>query len=125
MGILQARIMGWVTWPSPGDLPNPGIESRFPVLRADSLPSVPPGKSKNTGRCSLFLLQGNFLIQESNWGLLHCRQILDQLRYQGSPLLALSFSLPLMLLNHLAASLTMSASFPPTVGTLIFIPANK
>ena len=28
---------------------------------------------KNTGVGSLSLLQGNFLTQESNWGLLHCR----------------------------------------------------
>ena len=25
-GILQARILEWVAFPSPGDLPNPGIE---------------------------------------------------------------------------------------------------
>ena len=31
-------------FPSPGDLPNPGIEPRSPVLQADSLPSEPPGK---------------------------------------------------------------------------------
>ena len=24
--ILQAKILGWVAFPSPGDLPNPGIE---------------------------------------------------------------------------------------------------
>ena len=30
--------------PSPGDLPNPGIEPRSPALQADSLPSEPPGK---------------------------------------------------------------------------------
>ena len=30
--------------PSPGDLPNPGIESRSPALQADSLPAEPPGK---------------------------------------------------------------------------------
>ena len=29
---------------SPGDLPDPGIELRFPALQADSLPSEPPGK---------------------------------------------------------------------------------
>ena len=34
---------------------------------------------------SLSLLQGIFPTQESNWGLLHCRQILCQLIYQGSP----------------------------------------
>ena len=39
----------------------------------------------NTGVGGLFLLQGIFPTQESNWGLLHCRQILHQLSYQGSP----------------------------------------
>ena len=34
-GILQARILEGV--PSPGDLPNPGIEPEFPALQADSL----------------------------------------------------------------------------------------
>jgi len=69
----------WSGWPfpSPEDLPNPGIESRSPALQADSLPAEPPGKPKNTGVGSLSLLQGNFPTQESNWSLLHCRQILD------------------------------------------------
>ena len=30
--------------PSPGDLPNPGIEPGSPTLQADALPSEPPGK---------------------------------------------------------------------------------
>ena len=42
--------------------------------------------AKNTGVGSLSLLQGIFPIQELNWGLLHFRQILYQLSYQGSPL---------------------------------------
>ena len=67
-------------FPSPGDLPNPGIESRSPELQADSLPAEPQGKPKNTG-----WVAGIFPTQESNWGLLHCRQILYQLSYQGSP----------------------------------------
>ena len=33
------------TFPSPGDLPDPGVEPRSPALQADSLPSEPPGKS--------------------------------------------------------------------------------
>ena len=41
--------------------------------------------TKNTGVGSLSLLQQIFPIQESNWGLLHCRRILYQLNYQGSP----------------------------------------
>ena len=31
-GILQDRILEWVAFPSPGDLPNPGIEPRSPAL---------------------------------------------------------------------------------------------
>ena len=39
----------------------------------------------NIGVGSLSLLQGIFLTQESNRGLLHCRWTLYQLSYQGSP----------------------------------------
>ena len=40
-GILQARIQ---PFPSPGDLPNPGIKPRSLTLQVDSLPAEPPGK---------------------------------------------------------------------------------
>ena len=47
-GIFQARTLDWVanpfSIPSPGDLPNPGIEPESPALQADSLWSEPPGK---------------------------------------------------------------------------------
>ena len=45
----------WSGFPfsSPGDLPDAGTESRSPALQADSLPSEPPGKPKNTGVGSL------------------------------------------------------------------------
>ena len=42
-----------------------------------------PGQ--NTGVGNLSLLQGIFPTQESNQGILHCRQILYQLSYEGSP----------------------------------------
>ena len=68
----------WSGWPfpSPGDLLNPGIEPRSPTPQADSLPAEPAGKPKNMGVGSLSLLQWVFPIQESNWVLLLCRQIL-------------------------------------------------
>ena len=53
-------------------------------MQVDSLLSEPPGKPKNTGVGSLSLFQGIFPTQESNQDLLHCRQILYQLCYQGS-----------------------------------------
>ena len=43
-GILQARILEWVAIPSPGDLPNPGIEPQSLALQADSIPCEPPEK---------------------------------------------------------------------------------
>ena len=78
-------FMGILPFPSPEDLPNPGVKPRFPALQADSLSAEPQGKLKNTGVGSLYHLQKIFLTQESNWGLLHGRQILYQLSYQGSP----------------------------------------
>ena len=36
-------------FPSLGDLPNPGIESRSPAVQADSLPVEPQGNPNNTG----------------------------------------------------------------------------
>ena len=58
-------------FPSPEDLPNPGIEPSSPTLQEDSLPSKPPGELKNTGVGSLSLLQDIFPTQELNLGLLH------------------------------------------------------
>ena len=75
------RNTGVGSFPSPGDLPNPGIEPRSPTLQADSLQAEPQGKPKNPGVGSLSLLQGIFPTQESNQGLLHCRGILYQLSY--------------------------------------------
>ena len=43
-GILQARILEWVPFPSPGDLSDPGIKPRPSEFQADSLPSEPPEK---------------------------------------------------------------------------------
>ena len=40
-GILQARILEWVAFPSPADLPNPGVKPRSFALQADSLRSEP------------------------------------------------------------------------------------
>ena len=39
-------------FPSPRDLPDPGIEPRSPTLQADSLPSEPPGKPIKLGEFS-------------------------------------------------------------------------
>ena len=44
MGFSRQEYWSGLPFPSPGDLPNPGIEPRFPALQADSLPTELPGK---------------------------------------------------------------------------------
>ena len=83
---------GVLSFPSPGVLPDPGIKPVSPTLQADSLPSKPPRKPMNTGRGSLSFLQRIFSTQGSNWGLLHCRQIIYQLSYQESPYLLTEYT---------------------------------
>ena len=44
MGFSRQKHWSGLPFPSPGDLPDPGIEPRSPALEADALPSEPPGK---------------------------------------------------------------------------------
>ena len=44
MGFSRQEYWSGLPFPSPGDLPNLGIEPGSPALQADSLPSEPPGK---------------------------------------------------------------------------------
>ena len=38
MSFLRQEYWNWLSFPSPGDLPNPGIKSTYPELQMDSLP---------------------------------------------------------------------------------------
>ena len=42
MGFSRQECWSGLPFPSPGDLPNPGIEPGSPALQADALPSEPP-----------------------------------------------------------------------------------
>ena len=57
-------------FPSPGDLPNPGIKPWSPALQANSLPSEPPGKPSRSW-APAFLLSFQemlmLLVQEGNF----------------------------------------------------------
>ena len=55
-GILQARILEWVTFPFSRGSSQPRDQTQVSLtLQADSLPAEPQGKPKNTGVGSLFL----------------------------------------------------------------------
>ena len=81
MGFSRQEYWSGLPCPSPGDLPNPGIELRSPALQADSLPSEPPGKPKNTGVGS-----GNLPDPGIKLDLLHYRLILSA-ELVGKPIL--------------------------------------
>ena len=87
-GFSRQAYWSGVPCPPPGDLSNPRIKPRSPALQMDSSLTEALGKPKNTEVGSLSLLQGIFLTQELNQGLLHCRWIFffffNQLSYQGS-----------------------------------------
>ena len=65
MGLSRQEYWSGLPFPSPGDLPDPGIEPRSPTLQADALTSEPPGKP---GRLTdlvylfIFLSGGRFLL---------------------------------------------------------------
>ena len=46
MGFSRQVYWSGLPFPSPGDLPDPGMEPRSPALQADALPSEPLGMPK-------------------------------------------------------------------------------
>ena len=69
MEFLRQEYWSGIPFPSPRDLPDPGMEPRSGALQVDSLLAEPQGKPKITEVGSLFLLHGIFPTQESNQGL--------------------------------------------------------
>ena len=47
MGFSKQEYWSGLPFPSPGDLPDPGIEPRSPALQADALSYEPPGKPES------------------------------------------------------------------------------
>ena len=50
MGFSRQEYWSGLPFPSPGDLPDPGIEPRSSTLQADALTSEPPGEQTDTHR---------------------------------------------------------------------------
>ena len=49
MRFSRQEYWSGVSFPLPGDFPDPGIEPRSPALEADALTSEPPGKPRRGG----------------------------------------------------------------------------
>ena len=49
VGFSRQEYCSGLPFPSPGDLPDPGIEAGSPTFQADALTSEPPGKPYKIG----------------------------------------------------------------------------
>ena len=87
-GILQARIQEWVAIAFSRGSSRPRNRTHVSCTAVKFF-TVWATREAQEYWSSLSLLQWIFLTQELNWGFLHCRQILYQLSYQGSPFLIL------------------------------------
>ena len=72
MRFSRQEYWSGLPFPSPGDLPDLGIEPRSPALQADALPSEPPGKPITiyvyiTLYVYLVLCSGNSYIVENDF----------------------------------------------------------
>ena len=55
MGFSRQEYWSGLPFPSPGDLPDSGIEPGSPTLQADALTSEPPGEPLKAGLEKVFL----------------------------------------------------------------------
>ena len=78
MGFSRQEYWGGLPFPSPGDLPNPGIKPGSPALQTDSVLSKPPGSptrkesvglDKQWGKVfeEVWLQRGDRLVAEGGW----------------------------------------------------------
>ena len=75
MGFPWQEYWSGLPFPSPGDLPDPGIEPRSPALQADSLPSESPGKpSEVSQRQILYDIYFFFFVAENTIRTLQTRE---------------------------------------------------
>ena len=90
MGFFRQQYWMALPFPSPGDLPYPGIKPWSPTLQADALTSEPPGKPNGDSSFHLMytdLVRVNCIILLYFLFLLNSCLILDILRVQFLPLL--------------------------------------
>ena len=69
-GISRQEYWSGLPFLSPGDLPNPGIEPRSPILQTDALPSEPLGKPTVKPFSNFSSLE--LLVGEGNGNPLQC-----------------------------------------------------
>ena len=84
-GILPARILEWIAFPFSRGSSQHRDGTQVSCIAGRFFPSWATREAQEYWSRQPSLLQGIFLTQESNWGLLHCRQMLYQPSYEGRP----------------------------------------
>ena len=84
-GILQTRTLEWIAFPFSRGSSQPRDWTQVSCIATGFLTSWATREAQEYWSGYLFLLQWIFPTQELNQGLLHCRQILYELSYEGSP----------------------------------------
>ena len=69
-GILRPEYWSGQPFPSPGDLPNPGLEPRSPPLKTDSFPAEPQGSPRIREWVAYPFFSGSFWLR--NWTRVFC-----------------------------------------------------
>ena len=64
MGFSRQEYWSGLLFPSPGDLPDPGIEPGSPAAQADALTSEPSGKSQKTFNLEISELSINQILRK-------------------------------------------------------------
>ena len=111
MGFSRQEYRSGLPFPSPGDLPDPGIEPRSPSLWADALPSEPPGKPKViSNKLTSYFISTVFFIQRwQNFEVLENRYFIwgtvTLKLCNWRPLTFLFFSLNFKIINCLGFNL--------------------
>ena len=82
MGILQARILEWVSMPSPNQGSNPGLPHCRQILHWLSH----QGNPRILEWVAYPFSRGTSHPRKANWGFLLCKRILYQLNHQVSPM---------------------------------------
>ena len=66
MGFSRQEYWSGEAIPSPGDLPDPGIEPGSPALQADSLPGEQPGKPQNLKTIIIIIPNQAFIYKKTS-----------------------------------------------------------
>ena len=80
MEFSRQEFWSGLPFPSPRDLPDPGIESRDPALQADALPPEPPGKAQNNPATKTFCAKINSAELGKSWSLGQHRYVTKELK---------------------------------------------